>query len=93
MRRSAGGLTTFSPTRLSRPLRSLPDIGVIKRVSRTYRYGLTKPSRAATAAAAHLTEATMIPVSILRDVCPGASLRRMRQEFAGKGLNRRSRNQ
>ena len=35
-------LAMFSPTRLSRQLRRLRDIGVIKRVTGTYRYYLTK---------------------------------------------------
>jgi DNA-binding HxlR family transcriptional regulator len=56
-------LPMFSPTRLSRKLRRLLDIGVIKRVTGTYRY-LTKAGRAETAAAARLTEATIIPAMI-----------------------------
>jgi hypothetical protein len=57
-------LTMFTPTRLSRQLRRLLDIGVIKRVRGTYRYYLTKPGRAAVAAGARLTEATIIPAMI-----------------------------
>ena len=57
-------LPMFSPTRLSRKLRRLLDIGVIKRVTGTYRYYLTKAGRAATAATARLTEATIIPATI-----------------------------
>ena len=57
-------LDMFSPNRLSRQLRRLLDIGVIKRVVGTYRYYLTKAGRAATAAAAHLTAATIIPAMI-----------------------------
>jgi hypothetical protein len=57
-------LAMFSPTRLSRQLRRLLDIGVIKRATGTYRYYLTKAGRAATAAAARLTEATIIPALI-----------------------------
>jgi hypothetical protein len=57
-------LGSFSPTRLSRQLRRLLDIGVIKRVTGTYRYYLTKAGRAATAAAGRLTEATIIPALI-----------------------------
>jgi hypothetical protein len=57
-------LQMFSPTRLSRQLRRLLDIGVIKRVAGTYRYYLTKAGRAATAAAERLTEATIIPAMI-----------------------------
>ena len=57
-------LGMFSPTRLSRHLRRLLDIGVIKRVTGTYRYYLTKAGRAATAAAGRLTEAVIIPALI-----------------------------
>jgi DNA-binding HxlR family transcriptional regulator len=51
----------FSPTRMSRQLRRLLNIGVIKRVTGTYRYYLTRAGRAATAAARRLTEAVIIP--------------------------------
>jgi hypothetical protein len=54
-------LEMFSPSRLSRQLRRLRDLGVIKRATGTYRYYLTKAGRAATAAAERLTEATIIP--------------------------------
>jgi hypothetical protein len=57
-------LGMFSPTRLSRHLRRLRDLGVIKRVKRTYRYYLTKAGRAATAAAKRLTAAVVIPAMI-----------------------------
>jgi hypothetical protein len=57
-------LEMFSPNRLSRQLRRLRDIGVIKRVTGTYRYYLTKAGRAATAAAEHLTNATIVPALI-----------------------------
>ena len=57
-------LGMFSPSRLSRKLRRLLDIGVIKRVTGTYRYYLTKPGRAAAAAAGRLTHATIIPAMI-----------------------------
>jgi hypothetical protein len=57
-------LRMFSPTRLSRQLRRLLDIGVIKRVTGTYRYYLTKAGRAAVAAAARLTEAVIVPAMI-----------------------------
>ena len=58
------GLDMFSPNRLSRQLRRLLDIGVIKRIIGTYRYYLTKAGRAAIAAAGRLTEATIIPALI-----------------------------
>jgi hypothetical protein len=51
----------LSPDRLSRQLRRLRDIGVIKRVTGTYRYYLTRLGRAAIAAACRLTQATIIP--------------------------------
>jgi hypothetical protein len=57
-------LDMFSPTRLSRQLRRLLDIGVLKRVTGTYRYYLTKAGRAAAAAAGRLTEAVIIPAMI-----------------------------
>lgn len=57
-------LDTFSPNRLSRHLRRLLDIGVIKRVVGTYRYYLTKAGRAAIAAAERLTTDTIIPAMI-----------------------------
>ena len=57
-------LEMFSPNRLSRHLRRLLDLGVIKRVTGTYRYYLTKAGRAATAAAERLTAATIIPAMI-----------------------------
>jgi hypothetical protein len=57
-------LARLSPSRLSRQLRRLLDIGVIKRVTGTYRYYLTKAGRAATAAAERLTQATIVPVMI-----------------------------
>jgi hypothetical protein len=54
-------LGMFSATRLSRQLRRLLDIGVIKRVTGTYRYYLTKAGRAAAAAAGRLTQGVIIP--------------------------------
>ena len=59
-----GELEMFSPSRLSRHLRRLRDLGVIKRVAGTYRYYLTKAGRAAIAAAERLTAATIIPALI-----------------------------
>ena len=57
-------LGMFSPTRLSRHLRRLLDLGVIKRVTGTYRYYLTKAGRAATAAAERITEAVIVSAMI-----------------------------
>jgi hypothetical protein len=54
-------LSIFSPTRLSRQLRRLLDIGVVKRVIGTYRYYLTKAGRGAVAAATRLTQTAIIP--------------------------------
>jgi len=57
-------LGMISPTRLSRQLRRLLDLGVIKRVTGTYRYYLTKAGRAATAAAERITEGVIVPAMI-----------------------------
>jgi hypothetical protein len=54
-------LDQLSPNRLSRQLRRLRDIGVIKRVRGTYRYYLTRLGRAATAALCAVTESVIIP--------------------------------
>ena len=51
----------FSPGRLSRQLKRLRDIGVIKRVTGRYRYYLTKAGRAAAAAAFRITETMIVP--------------------------------
>ena len=54
-------LDQLSPNRLSRQLRRLRDIGLIKRVRGTYRYYLTRMGRAATAALCRVTESIIIP--------------------------------
>ena len=54
----------LSPARLSRQLRRLRDIGVIKRVTGTYRYYLTRIGRIATAALCHVTQSVLIPALI-----------------------------
>ena len=59
-----GTASMISPTRLSRQLRRMLDLGVIKRVTGTYRYYLTKAGRAATAAAERITEAVIVPAMI-----------------------------
>ena len=51
----------LSPDRLSRQLRRLRDLGVIKRVAGTYRYYLTRIGRAATAALCRVTQTVIIP--------------------------------
>jgi hypothetical protein len=56
-------LGMLSPTRLSRQLRRLLDLGVIKRVTGTYRYYLTKAGRAATAAAERIIETIVVPIT------------------------------
>jgi DNA-binding transcriptional ArsR family regulator len=60
----AAALERVSPSRLSRQLRRLRDLGLIKRVAGTYRYYLTKMGRAAIAAAERLTQAVIIPAMI-----------------------------
>ena len=50
-----------SPATLSRQLARLRQLGVIKRVTGTYRYYLTRAGRAAIAAGRRLTENTIIP--------------------------------
>jgi len=54
----------LSPARLSRQLRRLRDIGVIKRVRGTCRYYLTRIGRAATAALCRVTQDIIIPAMI-----------------------------
>src|SRR4051794_33897787 len=60
----AAELERITPSRLSRQLRRLLDLGVIKRVVGTYRYYLTKMGRAAVAAAERVTQAVVIPAMI-----------------------------
>jgi len=54
-------LDELSPSRLSRQLHRLREIGVIKKVAGTYRYYLTKSGRAAIAALCRLTQSVIIP--------------------------------
>ena len=54
-------LDQLSPDRLSRQLRRLRNLGVIKRVAGTYRYYLTRIGRAATAALCRVTQSIIIP--------------------------------
>jgi len=54
-------LDELSPSRLSRQLRRLREIGVIKKVAGTYRYYLTRIGRAATAALCRVTQSVIIP--------------------------------
>jgi len=54
-------LAQCSPATLTRHLARLRQLGVIKRVSGTYRYYLTRAGRAAIAAGRRLTEHTIIP--------------------------------
>jgi hypothetical protein len=54
-------LDELSPSRLSRQLHRLREIGVIKKVVGSYRYYLTKIGRAATAALCHVTQSVIIP--------------------------------
>ena len=57
-------LDKLSPAQLSRQLRRLRDIGVIKRVAGTYRYYLTRIGRSATVALRHVTQSVLIPALI-----------------------------
>jgi len=57
-------LDMFTPGRLSRQLRRLLDLGVIKRIKGTYRYYLTRAGRAATAAAERLIGAVIVPAMV-----------------------------
>ncbi|MDD5267320.1 MAG: hypothetical protein PHO08_09360 [Methylococcales bacterium] len=54
-------LPNLSDNSLSRQLKRLRIFGMIKRVSGTFRYYLTKPGRAATAACVHATEFNILP--------------------------------
>jgi hypothetical protein len=54
-------LTECSPATLTRHLARLRQLGVIKRVTGTHRYCLTRAGRAAIAAGRRLTEHTIIP--------------------------------
>ena len=54
-------LAQRSPATLTRQLARLRQLGVIKRVTGTYRYYLTRAGRAAIAAGRRLTEHTIIP--------------------------------
>ena len=54
-------LDHLSPHKISRQLRRLRDIGVIKRVTGTYRYYLTRAGRAAAAALCRITQSIIIP--------------------------------
>ena len=54
-------LANLSPAALSRHLTRLRHIGLIRRISGTYRYYLTRIGRAAIAAGCHITENILIP--------------------------------
>ena len=56
-----GLLAEYSNSRLSRQLRRLRTLGLIKRVACSYRYYLTRLGRAAIAAACSLTQFQIIP--------------------------------
>jgi DNA-binding transcriptional ArsR family regulator len=57
----AARLSMFSPSQLSRQLRRLRELGLLKRVHGTYRYYLTRCGRAAIAACCRLTEFVIVP--------------------------------
>jgi hypothetical protein len=54
-------LAEYHDSRLSRELRRLRVLGLIKRVARSYRYYLTRLGRAAIAAACSLTQFQIVP--------------------------------
>ncbi len=54
-------LDKLSPSALSRQIRRLRHLGLIKRVAKAYRYYLTCAGRAVIAAASHITEYGLIP--------------------------------
>ena len=54
-------LAQYNDSRLSRALRRLRVLGLIKRVARSYRYYLTRLGRAAIAAACSLTQFQIVP--------------------------------
>lgn len=54
-------LPELSPAALSRQIKRLRLLGLIKRVARTYRYYLTRLGRAAIAAACSITELRLVP--------------------------------
>ncbi len=54
-------LDKLSPSALSRQIRRLRHLGLIKRAAKTYRYYLTCAGRAVIAAASHITEYGLIP--------------------------------
>ena len=51
----------ITPSAMSRQLKRLHGLGLIKKVSRTYRYYLTRMGRAAIAAACSLTRFNIVP--------------------------------
>lgn len=54
-------LSQSSAASITRHLRHLRDLGLIKKVSRTYRYYLTRLGRSAIAATCRLSEQAIIP--------------------------------
>src|ERR1700719_1977381 len=65
-------LDQLSPDRLSRQLRRLRDLRVIKRVAGTYRYYLTRIGRAATAALCRVTQTVIIPALASTKISAGS---------------------
>jgi hypothetical protein len=57
----APALAPLSPATFTRKLSRLRQLGLIKRVTRTYRYYLTRVGRAAIAAASRITQFAIIP--------------------------------
>jgi len=54
-------LTELSPAALSRHIKRMRNLGLVKRIGGTYRYYLTRIGRAAIAACCHITESVLIP--------------------------------
>jgi hypothetical protein len=79
-------ISMLSPTRLSRQLHRLLDLGVVKRATGTYRYYLTKAGRAVTAAAEWLAEAVITPARILWNLADATNLCTDREKSDDKGL-------
>ena len=52
---------SIAPSAMSRQLKRLRDLGIIKKVGHTYRYYLTRLGRSAIAAACALTRFSIIP--------------------------------
>jgi DNA-binding MarR family transcriptional regulator len=52
---------SITPSAMSRQLKRLHELGLIKKITHTYRYSLTRMGRAAIAAACSLTRFNILP--------------------------------